>query len=66
MRTVAEKYANSSKYYMVDTDLFSTETISDCSRLSNWLYRKQSEIFGLVGPGLYLTNLSTGDLTDEE
>ena len=27
-RTVSEKYANSSKYYMDDTDLFSTETIT--------------------------------------
>ena len=28
MRTVSEKYANSSKYYMGNTDFFSTETIT--------------------------------------
>ena len=28
MRTVSEKYANNSKYYMDDTDYFSTETIA--------------------------------------
>ena len=28
MRSVAEKYANSSKYHMYDTDFFSTETIT--------------------------------------
>ena len=27
-RPIAEKYANSSKYYMDDTDFFSTETIT--------------------------------------
>ena len=27
MRTVSKKYANSSKYYMDNTDLFSTEMI---------------------------------------
>ena len=59
MRTVSEKYANSSKYYMDDTDFFSTETItvsiffSDCSRLLNnyCLYRKQSENIRLRGTG---------------
>ena len=41
MRTVSENYTNSSKYYMNDTDLFSTETITvsikigrDCSIVS--------------------------------
>ena len=29
MRTVSEKYANSSKYYMGDTDFFSTEMITE-------------------------------------
>ena len=28
MRTVSEKYANSSKYFMNDTDFFSTEKIT--------------------------------------
>ena len=28
MRTVSEKYANSSNHYMTNTDLFSTETIT--------------------------------------
>ena len=28
MRTVSEKYANSSKYYMDDTDFFPTQTIT--------------------------------------
>ena len=28
MRTVFEKYANSSKYFTDDTDFFSTETIT--------------------------------------
>ena len=28
MKTVSEKNANNSKYYRVDTDFFSTETIS--------------------------------------
>ena len=47
MITVSEKYANSSKYYMDDTNFFLTETVtcrsvSDCSRLLNCLYRNQS------------------------
>ena len=28
MRTISEKYANSSKYYMIDTGSISTETIT--------------------------------------
>ena len=48
MRTVSEKYANSSNYYMDATDFFSTETIplrsvSDFSRLLNFLYREELE-----------------------
>ena len=71
MRTVSEKYANSSKYYMDDTDLFSTETItvpivfSDCSRLLNCLCRKQSEKYSAKWDRGFNTHISTWVLSSD-
>ena len=64
MRTVSEKYANSSNYYMDDTDFFSTKTIplrsvSDFSRLLNFLNREESENIRLSGTGAFKTCVLT-------
>ena len=64
MRTVSEKYANISKYYMKDNDLFSTETITYTLPIGFRLFaivQLPLKIFGVRGPWVH--RCMTFDLT---